>query len=112
MPSSPREPPHVSQHNRHNPPRRNTNKEHTITSHRPSRAGSATRAGSDTHMVAEVDSAHAWLILAACWLAAGMTAFCYVNGLYNVALLAEFGQSHALTSACLALLIGLSNITG
>ena len=58
------------------------------------------------------DGGWAWVVLVAAFVNFTLAGMIYVNGVFNVVFLEEFGESRALTSWAGALQAGLLNIGG
>ena len=62
--------------------------------------------------VSTKDGGWAWVILVAAFVNLALAGIVYINGIFNVVFLEEFGESRALTSWCGALQASLLNIGG
>ena len=58
------------------------------------------------------DSGYSWIILATVFVALALASVTYINGIFNVIFLTQFGQSKALTSLCIALQPSIFNLSG
>ena len=62
--------------------------------------------------MATKDRGWAWMILLAAFVDLTLAGVVYINGIFNLVFLEEFGESRALTSWCGALQNGLLNVGG